>query len=249
MTSPHEALPLDDARAASKRWHDERHAFVTSPLGNLALVLTHWSPAGDEPVSDEQARAGHPVDAVLTRLTRADIDTGETQHGYRIWQTDSPANLAFEGIESYEYDPDWVIDAEFELVADDRVIPFEHLRDAGATRGLPVPGDLVFERAGIPYRLAAFANGDVLQLVFGDATNGVESYGAGRFLAVPRPEIPDGASTGDRVPVTLDFNRAYVPPCGFSSQMNCPLPPPQNRFAVPVRAGERVAVFAEGFTL
>jgi uncharacterized protein (DUF1684 family) len=47
----------------------------------------------------------------------------------------------------------------------------------------------------------------------------------------------------------LDFNRAVVPPCGFSNQMNCPLPPLQNRLPLPIRAGEKRVRFAEGFSL
>ena len=54
---------------------------------------------------------------------------------------------------------------------------------------------------------------------------------------------------GDSIPVTVDFNRATVPPCGFSSQMNCPLPPLQNRLPFPVRAGEKVVRYADGFSL
>lgn len=49
--------------------------------------------------------------------------------------------------------------------------------------------------------------------------------------------------------VTLDFNRAFVPPCGFSVQYNCPLPPPQNRLHLPVPAGEKLPVFLDGHTI
>ena len=45
------------------------------------------------------------------------------------------------------------------------------------------------------------------------------------------------------------FNLATVPPCGFSNQMNCPLPPLQNRLPFPLRAGEKRVRYAEGFTL
>ena len=36
----------------------------------------------------------------------------------------------------------------------------------------------------------------------------------------------------------LDFNEAYNPPCAFTGFATCPLPPPQNRLPVAVRAGE-----------
>jgi len=234
-------------------WIRDRRAAVTAPQGSLALVLTHWSPAGAPPVDDATARAGQPDGALLTRLQRADIDTGQTQEGYRIWRQDSPANLAFEEIEYYDYDPDWVIPGRFELVAEDRVVPFEHIKDDGATRGLPVSGDLVFTHDGAEYRMSAFdtvySGTAKLQLVFGDRTNGAESYGAGRFLFLDHPASATPLAIGDSIPVTIDFNRAVVPPCGFSNQMNCPLPPLQNRLPFPVRAGEKRVRFADGFSL
>lgn len=238
---------------AQAQWIESRRAAVTGPEGALALVLTHWSPAGAPPVDETVAREGHPADARFTRLSRADIDSGERQEGYRIWRQDSPANLAFEEIEYYDADPSWVIPGRFELVDEQRAVPFEHIRDDGATRRLPVSGDLVFTVEGAEYRLAAFdtvyGGTAKLHLVFGDTTNGAESYGAGRFLFLDHPAPSGELAPGDAIPVEIDFNRAVVPPCGFSSQMNCPLPPPQNRLPFPVRAGEKRVRFAEGFSL
>lgn len=243
------ATPVD-AIAEWTDWNESRRASVTGPLGSLSLVLTQWSASGVPPVDDAEARSGHPEDAVLTRLTRTDIDTGEPQHGYRIWRADAPARAAFEEIESYDYDPDLVVEGHFELVDEERVVPFEHLKDAGGTREHIVSGDLVFTWEGREYRLAALDTTDgeraLLQLVFGDPTNGSETYGAGRFLFLERPATE---AIGEGQPVVIDFNRAIVPPCGFSNQMNCPLPPLQNRLGFPVRAGEKRVRYAEGFTL
>lgn len=239
--------------SAHAEWIASRRDAVTAPHGALALVETHWSAAGEPAVPDEIARDGQPEHALLTRLRRADIDTGETQEGYRIWRQDSPASQAFEEIEYYDYDPAWVIPGRFELVDEQRVVPFEHIKDDGATRGLPVSGDLVFEIDGTEYRMAAFdtvyGGTAKLQLVFGDRTNGVESYGAGRFLFLERPAPAGELAPGDSIPIDIDFNRAIVPPCGFSNQMNCPLPPLQNRLPFPVRAGEKRVRFAAGFSL
>lgn len=234
-------------------WKASRRRAVTAPEGALSLVLTHWSPAGRPPIDEDEARAGHPSHARFTRLQRADLDSGLTQEGYRIWRQDSPAQRAFEGIEYYDYDPAWVIPGRFQLVDEERVVPFEHMKDAGATRALPVSGDLVFEVDGTEYRLNAFdtvyGGTAKLQLVFGDRTNGAESYGAGRFLFLDHPASERELAPGDSIPITIDFNRAIVPPCGFSNQMNCPLPPLQNRLPFALRAGERRVRFADGFTL
>jgi uncharacterized protein (DUF1684 family) len=252
MVSSRTIESLETEQQSYAEWAEQRLRTVTAPQGALALVLTHWSAAGQPPVSEEEARKGHPASAVFTRLQRTDIDSGLPQEGYRIWRQDSPANEAFEGIERYDYDPAWVLQGRFELVDEQRVVPFEHIKDAGATRTLPVSGDLVFEVDGAEYRLAAFdtvyGGTAKLQLVFGDRTNGAETYGAGRFLFLDHPAT-SGLEPGDSIPITVDFNRATVPPCGFSNQMNCPLPPLQNRLPFPLRAGERRVLFAGDFSL
>ncbi len=67
--------------------------------------------------------------------------------------------------------------------------------------------------------------------MFGDSTNGKETYGGGRFLYADWPAR--AAST------TLDFNRAYNPPCVFTPWATCPLPPPQNKLAMAIRPARR----------
>jgi uncharacterized protein (DUF1684 family) len=49
--------------------------------------------------------------------------------------------------------------------------------------------------------------------------------------------------------ITLDFNRAVLPPCAFSYSFNCPLPPKQNRFPFPVEAGEKLPLKKDGSPL
>lgn len=226
---------VDSARAGHDAWRRDRVASVAAPTGNLALIETRWLPAGDETTAQE-ALAGQPETVTATELSRRNLETGEPERGIRLWDAASPAIRAFETIDAFDFDPEWVVEAEFHPVAADRTVPFEHLRDNGLTRELVVPGDITFTRDGVDYTLSAFDDDGTLLLVFADATNGADgedgTYASGRFLFVERD--------GDRV--VLDFNRAFVPPCGFSDQYNCPLPPRNNRFPVPVRAGEKRVV-------
>jgi uncharacterized protein (DUF1684 family) len=182
----------------------------------------------------------------VTPIERTDISTGAVEYGLRFWDADAPAIRAFDRIDTYDYDPAWVIEAQFTPVDSTRTVPFEHIRDNGGTRDLVVPGDITFTLNGVEHRLAAFDDGGRLLLVFGDATNGTETYGSGRFLFVRRDETSAFGAPGT---VVLDFNRAFVPPCGFSAQYNCPLPPAQNRFAEAIRAGEKNVVFTGGFDI
>ncbi|WP_431220488.1 DUF1684 domain-containing protein [Leifsonia xyli] len=230
---------IERARAGWDAWRQRRLNGVTAATGNLALIETRWLPAGDT-TTPQDALAGHPETVTATALSRRSLETGEVERGIRLWDADSPAIRDFETIDVFPFDPSWVIEATFTPVSDDRTIPFEHIRDNGLTRDLVVPGDIAFGRDGVAYTLSAFDDDGTLLLVFGDPSNGAEgdegTYASGRFLFVERD--------GDRV--VLDFNRAFVPPCGFSDQYNCPLPPRNNRFSEPVTAGEKRVVFRSG---
>jgi uncharacterized protein len=217
-------------------WRESRRRKVTSAQGNLALTETRWG--ADDP---EAALVGQPATVTATTLSRVDLLTGRPQPGVRLWDADSEAIRHFQGIDAFPYDPAWVLEARYTEVAEDRGVPFEHQRDEGRTRDLPVPGDLAVTIGGRDYTLHAFDDDGTLLLVFGDPTNGRGTYGAGRFLFVEREPGTDR--------VVLDFNRAFVPPCGFSAAYNCPLPPPQNRLAVPVEAGEKLPLFTDDFTI
>ncbi len=85
--------------------------------------------------------------------------------------------------------------------------------------------------------MAGYSGG--LFIPFRDATNGTETYGAGRYLL-------DGAKGfdlgGDPATGTLviDFNFASQPSCAFDPSWACPLAPPENRLEIAIRAGERL---------
>jgi uncharacterized protein (DUF1684 family) len=250
---PIHTAPQPNAIAEHDAWRDERRAAVTAPLGNLALVETRWLPEETPATVDEAAAAiaaEQPSGVTVTTLRRTHLDTGQDEVGIRRWDANAPAIRAFDGIEVFPYDAAWVQTARFTPVDGSRTVPFEHIRDNGGSRELVVPGDIVFTRDGVEYTMSAFDDGGTLLLVFGDATNGRDdesgTYGAGRFLFVQRTDDGGFGTAGE---VVLDFNRAFVPPCGFSVQYNCPMPPPQNRFTGDVLAGERIVRFREGFDL
>lgn len=94
-----------------------------------------------------------------------------------------------------------------------------------------------FEHEGARQRLTAYelegAHSDGRYfLPFLDATSGTETYGAGRYLDLE----PDDDGT-----YAIDFNLAYHPSCVYAPNFSCPLTPAENRLAVAIRAGERLA--------
>ncbi len=93
------------------------------------------------------------------------------------------------------------------------------------------PGAVVFEKDGKTFRIDAIDEGERLFLIIADETSGVETYGGGRFMYVDKPD-----STGK---ITLDFNKAYNPPCVFTKYATCPLPPEQNYLKLRITAGEK----------
>ena len=63
----------------------------------------------------------------------------------------------------------------------------------------------------------------------GDATNGSETYGGGRYVEVTRGEW------------ILDFNKAYNPYCAYSGRYSCPKVPLENILSIPILAGTKYA--------
>jgi uncharacterized protein len=70
-----------------------------------------------------------------------------------------------------------------------------------------------------------------LFLAFADATSGIETYGAGRYLDVKKV----AAATS----IELDFNLAYNPYCAYNENFSCPFPPKENILKVAILAGEK----------
>jgi uncharacterized protein (DUF1684 family) len=86
--------------------------------------------------------------------------------------------------------------------------------------------------------MAGYAGG--LFIPFRDATNGHETYGAGRYL-VDAAKSADLGGDPARNMLIVDFNFAFQPSCAFDPRWACPLAPPENRLDVAIRAGERLA--------
>lgn len=164
-------------------------------------------------------------DVVLEVARRGGLDLLRPRH------PDHPLRTGFRGTPAYPPHPAWVVTGRY--VAFDRPRPttvesavdgLQHVYDA--------PGYVVFELWGTLLALTAFpaADGGLL-LQFTDATSGVTSYAAGRFVEVPAPDV-DGR-------VVLDFNRTANLPCAYTDLATCPLPPEENRLPVAVETGEQ----------
>ena len=146
----------------------------------------------------------------------------------------------------YPYDP--TLRFEVALVGDEagsrteRSLPMSSNPDDGSGLRFRRIGWIALQFPPGPRRLAVFwmeGYTGGLYLPFRDATNGTETYGAGRYLLDGGKGADLGGDTA-RGTLIVDFNFAYHPSCAFDPRWVCPLAPTENWLDIPIRAGERI---------
>lgn len=151
--------------------------------------------------------------------------------GLRVRDANSPVRTQFKGLDYFSYEPKLVIQARYEAHPEARKIDIVNI--LGMIEPTPNPGRAHFQFDGKNYSMELLEGSDADHYftVFGDKTNGKETYGMARFLVGP---VDRANGT-----VLLDFNRAYNPPCAFTEYATCPMPPAANRIAAKISAGEK----------
>src|SRR5438876_2791219 len=147
------------------------------------------------------------------------------------------ARAGFRGVEYFPYDPELRVLAEVEKAESESLLI---AGSSGSTVRFTRFGRAGFELAGERRSLELYwleGYGGGIFVPFGDATNGVESYGPGRYVLDSVKGADMGMEDGRLV---LDFNFAYNPSCSYDPRWACPLCPPANRLPIPIRAGERI---------
>lgn len=245
--------------ADEQQWRETRRARLTADDSWLTLVGLNWLHEGandialpahpkvtrrfildkgkvtmnGEVLRDDTDPRGPTVTHIgslsFTAIKRS--DRNGDRYGIRVKDPESRARRNFKGLSYFPAKPEYRVEARFEPYNPPRKIPITNV--LGMTSDEVSPGALVFTLKGKTYRIEPILEqGEKdLFIIFKDATSGKETYGAARYLYAS----PAGAS-GKTI---LDFNRAYNPPCAFTPYATCPLPPPQNRLAVRIEAGEK----------
>lgn len=141
----------------------------------------------------------------------------------------------FTGLEFFKFDSAYIVNAKFERFPNEK--PFE-MKTSTERRPVYLKyGELSFELKGKPHKLNVYQNTELLEtegyedylfLPFLDETNGIESYGGGRYLDT---RIPNGNT------MVIDFNQAYNPYCAYNDKYSCPIVPRENYLRVRVEAG------------
>jgi uncharacterized protein (DUF1684 family) len=151
--------------------------------------------------------------------------------GVRIKDRESSVLENFEGMEYFPIDENWRLTAHYQLFDEPKVLQTPTI--LGTVIEEEILGEVVLRVGGETHSLQP--SGDPSKgffLVFGDETNGLETYGGGRFLST-EPVQRDGS-------LIVDFNKAYSPPCVFTPYATCPLPPAENKLPFAVDAGEKM---------
>ena len=153
----------------------------------------------------------------------------EDKVGIRFRNLKAKTLLDFKGIARFPIQKKWHFKAKLVQPVQDFLMINNVL---GQTVSSKNAGKLIFEKDGETFSLDVIdENGPTLFIVFADETSGKSTYGAGRFIDIPRPD-KDGNTS-------IDFNNAYNPPCAFTAFATCPLPPKQNRLSIAIEAGEK----------
>jgi uncharacterized protein (DUF1684 family) len=209
------------------------------------LELTDWRRRVSELfVQWRSDAAHHPEAATLAwRQARDELFATHPQSPVPAERRGRPG----EGPRWWPYDPAWRMTVRF-----DPGVTIGPHEDEPTTLAIPSSGVGTFRTRRIGHVqltgpldgqsltvlwIEGYGNG--LFLPFRDATNGTETYGAGRYLLDTAKSADHGGdvATGTLV---LDFNIAYHPSCAWDSRWVCPLAPPDNTLPIPVPAGERL---------
>jgi uncharacterized protein len=182
--------------------------------------------------SERELKSDHPgaPDVLALGRLRLTVIERSGRLGLRVKDPDNARRRGFAGLRWYPVDASYRVRGRFVPASGPRTIAVPNV--LGDVLEMPSPGHVEFALHGRALRLDPVLEDDSPQLffIFRDTTAARETYGAGRFLYA---DPPAGGT------VTLDFNRAYSPPCAYTDFATCPLPPPQNRLDVAIAAGEK----------
>ena len=231
-------LPEGESRFGSSPRNDlvlpepfPAEAGVLDRRGRTVSVRTAGDPltVDGEPVTAAQL---YPAEGRVT-LTMGPVSFWVHESGerlaIRVRDTESAIRRNFTHLDWYPVDESYRVRGKFTPHAEPLTVRTMNI--LGDIETYQSTGHVTLTVAGREVRMLPVNSGDQLWFILRDATSGDETYPAARFLYADAPDA-DGWTT-------VDFNKAYNPPCAFNPHTTCPLPPPDNRLEVRVEAGEK----------
>jgi uncharacterized protein len=237
--------------------HDGENTFGSGPLNDIVLPASAPASAGSfefhagrtivhiksgvpamlsgKPIENGEMHPDSNADQLAIGDLTLYVHSSGDRYTIRLRDKNSRLRKDFTGTRWFPVDESYRVTARY--VPYDKPKQIEIQNVMGDTLQETIAGYAVFSLHGQELRLDAEVDGSSLSVVFRDLTSGHETYAASRFLDADPPK--DGK-------VVLDFNQAYNPPCAYNPYTTCPLPPPQNRLAVRIEAGEKIYHHAAG---
>lgn len=181
-------------------------------------------------IQKDQEEADSPDSITIGDRLKLQLVRRAGRLAIRVRDRESSIRKNFEGKHWHTIRPELCVEARFEPYEPEKRIRIINIQ--GDSVEAVLAGRLRFQLSDQEWTLDAISEGDdALFVVFKDRSSGKSTYGPGRFLTLASPA--EGR-------VTIDFNKAYNPPCAFSPHTLCPLPPRQNHLDLEIKAGERV---------
>jgi uncharacterized protein (DUF1684 family) len=139
----------------------------------------------------------------------------------------------FKTLDFFEINANYKIKAAFELTPNSPL--FEMPTTTERVPLYRTYGIARFTLNGLPVKLNIYQEStpklsyeNHLFLPFNDLTNGVETYGGGRYIDLSIPKTDS---------IVIDFNKAYNPYCTYNKKYSCPIVPSVNALDIRVMAG------------
>ena len=141
----------------------------------------------------------------------------------------------FKGLKYYPFNPKYLFSGQIErfiFQIDNPKYYATFLTNKGTNKRYLRYGKFRFKLDGKEQTIEIYKSilSDALFVPFNDKTNGVETFGGGRYIDA---EILVGYK------IVLDFNMAYHPSCTYNEKFICVLPPKENVLEIPIKAGEK----------
>jgi uncharacterized protein (DUF1684 family) len=230
-----ESLPSAVELAPGQWSTDGTTAFLTAAAADGLTLVETGEPvdgtitamlADEESLMWVQFGGGDGKQVVVELAMRAD------KYAIRTRDSESPVFTEFDGVPTFDYRPDLVVEAKFRKYPEPVDVPIGTANPLvdGVHRSV---GELVFRLPGKDHEFHLQAEEEklgALTVTFHDETNG-ESTDEWRKLSTARPR-PDNT-------VILDFNRAINYPSAFTPYGTCPMPVKNNSLDARIEAGEK----------
>lgn len=218
---------------------DGTTAFLTAAASDgLTLVETGGPVDGtiSATLSDEESLLWVQYGGEDGRQVVVELAMRANKYAVRTRDSASPVFTGFDGVPTFDYRPDLVVEASFRPYPEPVDVPIGTANPLvdGVHRTV---GELVFRLPGKDHEFHLQAEEEklgALTVTFHDETNG-ESTDEWRKVSTARPRVD---ASGNRT-VILDFNRAINYPSAFTPYGTCPMPVKNNSLDYRIEAGEK----------